>query len=276
MIKALLLSITLLFTGCGGYDESAPVALERTDLLYGYYGVYGEQVEETRGSINLLFENFWEGEERAIQNMQSAGVPIIFDAAVYLLSPYGQLPRSVTPTAEDNFRKLLLSMRAAGVLRLVYGIVPTDEPNLPENGSMELIPDMVRIIRKVSSEFPELASVRIGCIYFSNTEMKYIELFDFVGTNKYGAGGAILAPGGIYDELEARMRPDQDFIIVPGATYGQPTGPFIEYANRNNRVKLIVPFLWRSPPYEESFTGIHSMDRLRLEYETLGKEISQK
>ena len=256
-----------------GADIAIAPAPQRADLLYGYYGCYGNQVQETAGHTNLLFENVWQGLEKAIENMRAANTPTVIDLAAQLFSDYGPLPRSMRPDAQVRVRAVFDAMQRAGVLHLVRIIVPADEPNLPESGSIGLMPEAVALIRSVAADYPELASVKLGVIYFSDKPMEHIGLFDIVGFDAYEERSSIFAPGGLYEQMRARLRPDQRTWIIPGACYGQDPQPFLNYANANAEVLAIVPFLWCTVPWETAFKGIVEQPERRAAYTALGTRI---
>lgn len=263
-------------------DIDIPPAPQRSDLLFGYYGTKGPQVVETLGHINLLFECLWDGLPSAITNMQTAQLPTVLDVADYLFPAPVRIvpgksavhPRPLLPDAEQRLRGLCDALRAAGVLHLVRYIVPTDEPQLPENNTIAAIPGACALIRRVAADYPELDGVGLWCIYYAGAPMDHVELFDVVGFDDYDAKSSIFAPGAMYDQMAAKLRPGQRTALLLGATYGQDPTPFLNFANAHPEVLALIAFLWREPGHGNRFTGIHSMPEMRAKYEALGRLVA--
>ena len=254
-------------------DITIPEAPQRSDLLFGYYGCTGDQVAETQGHVNLHWECFWGGVDKAIADMRAANMTTVLDLGGPTLSDYGALPRTIRPDAEAQLRALFDRLHSEGVLHLVKYLLPSDEPNLPENGSVHLLPEIMPLIRRVAVSYPALVGVQYGCVYYSDLPMDHIELFDVVGFDQYEEKSGIFAPGALYERMKKRLRPDQKTWLVPGATYGQDPQPFLNFANGNDEVLGIVPFLWRNPHGDPKFDGIHSMPEMREKYRTAGLKI---
>lgn len=256
-------------------DIKIPESPQRAGYV-GYYGTSGNQVEETKDHVNLLWECFWDGIEQAIENIKLAQMATVIDINNYILEPPQEPnypPRGLRPDAEESLRLLLDTLRAQGVLQYVKFITPTDEPNLPENNSIDAMPAAFELINKVVKDYEELEGVKTWLMYYSDNEMQHIGLADVVSFNKYEAKSSIFKPGGLFDQVEARLRPDQQMAIIPGATYGQDPESFLNLFNARSRVIAIVSFLWRDPHDNKGFDGIVGMDKVRPKYEALGRTI---
>lgn len=262
-------------------DIAIPAAPQRKDLLFGYYGCYGNQVAETAGGVNLLWATLWgdgtrpgDAIDQAITDMRAENMTTVLDVGTVIIGP-AATPRAMADGAEAALRALFARLKAAGVLHLVRFIVPCDEPNLRKDGTIDLMPTAAALIRRVAAEFPELAGVKLGVIYATPrfNPMEHIELFDVVGFDDYDLKSSIFAPGGMYEQMRARLRPDQRTWILPGACYGQDPAPFLNFANANPEVCAIVPFLWCTVPWESAFKGIVDQPAMRAQYEALGKLI---
>jgi len=241
----------------------------RTDLLYGYYTSHGEQVAETAGHVNLYWESFWRGIDRAIDDIRAAAMTTVIDVDGYVFSGL-----DVRPDAEAHVRELFTQLRAAGVLHHVRVIVPCDEPNLGHRNVLHHLPTVVPMLRRVAAEFTEMDGVMLGVIYALGKRHEHVELFDIVGADDYGQRSRVLAPGGIYDRLRERLRPDQKLWLVPGGYRDckQDPAPFINYAHTHADVWAVVPFLWADMPWGP-FAGIRSLPDMRPLYEAAGRQI---
>lgn len=254
-------------------DIDIPEAPQRKDLLFGYYGCTGDQVAETKDHVNLHWECFWGGLDKAIADIRAANMTTVLDLGGPTLSDYGTMPRTIRPDAEAQLRSLFDRLQSEGVLHLAKYLLPSDEPNLPENGSVHLLPEIMALIRRVALSYPTLDFAQYGCIYYSDLPMDHIELFDVVGFDQYEEKSGIFAPGAMYERMKKRLRPDQKTWLVPGATFGQDPQPFLNFANNNDEVLGIIPFLWGNPHGDPKFDGIHSMPEMRAQYEAVGRKV---
>lgn len=271
----LALGATVLYA-CSGGSTSADIAVpapaaKRHDLLYGYYTSYADQPTETKGHVNLFWAGFWQGEETAISDMQLMAMPTVIDLDGYLFQTTPNVSVSLSPTAEANVRGLFDRLRAANVLRFVRVLYPRDEPNLPDwRNCMAYLPQAVSLIRRVAASYQELVGVKVGVIYYDDGVYPSPELFDILGVDNYQAKSSILAPGGAYARLKARLSQSQQTWVVPGGSYGQDPTPFLNYAQDNPEVFAVVPFLWADLNGE---TGIRSIPAMRSAYTSAGLSI---
>lgn len=251
----------------------APATL-RTDLLLGYYGTYASQVAETAGAINLLWVTFWEGLEKAIQDISAAACTTVLDLDSYIFD-IDLLTNARTPhsDAEQRLRALFTRLREADVLHLVKVLVPKDEPNLREGNVLQHLPSVVPTIRRVAAEFDELQGVLLGVIYMGGSDHDHSALFDIVGFDDYDEKSGALKSGGMYDQMRARLLPDQRTWLVPGASYGQNPTPWLNFAHAHPEVFAIVPFLWASVPWESDFSGIRDIPDMHQAWISAGTDI---
>lgn len=267
-----------------GKEFYTPPSTQRTDGYVGFYGLKGPQVKETKGFVNLLFECLWDGLSGAIANMQEAQLPTVLDLNDVIFEgpvrvhPKGHKdssvhPRNLLPDAEAKLRAALDTIKEAGVLHLVKWFTPTDEPNLPENNAIDAIPEACDLILKVAADYKELSDVGLWIVYYYDRPMDHIERFNVVSFNKYKALSGIFEPGGEYDQLVAKLRPDQRTAIFPGATYGQEPSYFLNAMNARSEILAIISFLWRQPHGDKKAPGIVDMAEMRAKYESLGRVI---
>lgn len=253
----------------------APAAL-RTDLLLGYYGTYGDQVAETAGAVNLHWESFWSGVDRAIEDIRRAAVATVLDldSFVFDVDPKTNA-RTPFADAEQRVRALFARLRDAGVLRHVRVLVPKDEPNLSKGNVLRYLPSVVPMVRRVAADFDDLSGVLLGVIYMGGSNHDYAEMFDVVGFDDYSEKSAALKPGGMYDRMQGRLLPGQRTWIVPGASYGQSPEPWVNFAHAHHEVFAIVPFLWATVPWESDFKGIRDIPDMRAAWTAAGAAIKE-
>lgn len=287
LIGLIIVVVIYLVTKKGkGHDINitAPEKL-RTNLCFGYYGskdFYGDeekqlppsrQVEETADHTNLHWEAFWDGEERAINNIENAIGAVVVDLDSYLFERTDKktvIPRS---DGESRVRTLFNKLRDAGILHKVTVLVPQDEPNLPETATCDYLPSIVETIRSIASDYSELRNVKVGCVYTTVRPMCHLELFDIVGFDDYDKKSSIFSVGGSYDQMKSMLRPDQRTWTLPGGTYGQNPVPFINHAHNNPEVFAVIPFIWRVP-HDNKFNGICELP-IREEYVKAGKSVKE-
>jgi hypothetical protein len=247
---------------------------KRSDLRYGYYSTFGNQIAEVKDHTNLMWTCFWYedgGEDKAITDMRSFGGDIVVDLIAYLFQSLK--PGMLYPEAENRVRKLFDRMRTEGLLQQVKLIVPVDEPNLPETDACAVLPECVSILRRVVADYTELNGVMIGCNYYSGRPKCHTNLFDLVSYDNYGAKSGILAPGGEYEQFRATLRPDQKTMLIPGGYRGQDPVPFVNYAQRNPEIWAVVPFIYWAPTgNKENLTSIRELP-VKAAYIAAGKSI---
>ena len=260
-------------------DKDKPATTEpitkRTDLLFGYFGVLGDQVEKTRDHTNLFwFWDFLTATQVADFIDKAPGKFCVLDLAPYLWTPRPQKPRE---NAEQAIRECFAYLRSRGVLSQIKMLVPLDEPNIGDNHST--IPHLTwanDLMRRVAGEFSELQGVKVGCVYSSWEDMPHLGLWDVVGLNFYKDRERIFAQGGKYHQMRAQLRPEQRTMIFPGgyAPVRQDPAPFVAFAHANPEVLGIVSFLWATPTWASDLEkGIADLPELREKYVAAGKSV---
>jgi hypothetical protein len=212
-----------------------PVPTPRTDLLYGYYGCADAQVAETKDHVNLLHESQFDGPDKCIQNILDADVFTILDVSSQVFD-HG----IVKPTAETDLALFFGQLAARGALKNIKAIYPIDEPNNTTT-PVELA-KAIALIKHASYGFKDLAGVVLAVIYAADKPFICQESFDYVGFDDYSRKSSILR--GQYQDLCASLLPFQKTILVPGGAYGQDPTPFVNWAESDPRVAILMPFLW--------------------------------
>lgn len=221
-----------------------PVTTRRTDLLYGYYGCLDNQVSETIDHINLFMDSQFMGPDHMVSNILTAKMATMIDVSpqVFPMIP-GSKFRTVSATAELDLRAILAKLKDAEALQYVKFIYMIDEPN----GSFKNVEDLYNgaaIIKRVAKEFTELADVKYVVIYSGSQPTICQEIFDIIGIDNYGQKSAIF--NNDYANLKKTLLPHQKTIIVPGGAgnWNQNPDPFVNYAQANSEVAIVMPFLW--------------------------------
>lgn len=281
-------ALCLMLYGCGSstpsvpaprppvHPPAAPVApgpelyRRKEPLRYGYYGADYDQVPQTSGHTNLLYEVFWGGLDASIQRIREAATYTIIDVAECLFVG-GKWNEALKSDAEAQLRDRLNILREQGVLHYVRGITPMDEPNLPAHYCCDIIPEAVALIRRVAADYHELQDVRLVCLYFTERPMCHLALFDDVGFDNYKLGERVLWPGGLADQVLGNLLPHQRLFLVPGGSYKQDPVPFVNFALSEPRVFAVVPFLWVSKVDGHEITGIGAQPGIRQAYSAAGR-----
>jgi hypothetical protein len=258
----------------------------RDDILYGYYGAYDKQAEETVDHINFFWDCHFQGDAKTIENILTAKCPTVLscgDQLFYKFKPTGR-NHKLHPVAESTLRQYFQTLSDAGALIYVKGLTPFDEPNTNVESADELRRSM-DILKKVAAEFPELHDVRYAIIYAAEPETyDCIELFHYVGLDDYSKKSSLLTDG-TYDRLRNRLAPWQKTILIPGACFGQDPTPFINFAGLNEEVGIVLPFVWFKAPKPEDVNAIEGhpwfglgepMNPLRAAYVQAGKTVTKK
>lgn len=222
-------------------DVPAP-PVKRSDLYFGFYGCQGDQVNETRGAINLLMESQWEGLEKTIENIRSADVDVMLDVSpqVFKRVPGGRF--IIREDAHNALHDLFVRLKEDGVLGKVKVIYPIDEPNNTV-GDLKTLQSAVGVIRIIASLHDELDHVKLATTYASDKDFIGLEMFDWIGYDDYDMKSSILTSDK-FKNLLASLQPHQQVMLIPGAAYGQNPVPFVNYAQTNTKVAAILAFLW--------------------------------
>lgn len=243
-----------------------PAAL-RNDLHFGHYLTGPGQIEETRGSVNLIWVGGPWGDEAAIANMQAAQLPTVFD-----VSDHVYLPVAGTfvahPDRAARLRGLLKRLDSLDLLQYLAGIVPIDEPNLKGVDENDVLA-VHATARQVMAEFPALSKTALVTIYAHSGWYPGLSTVDWAGFDHYSLKSSIFTNGD-YDEFEARLLPHQSTIIIPGGYQGQDPQPFIRFAHAHCRVKVVLNFLHADTT---DFPGIRSIPNMERAYRLAGKQI---
>jgi hypothetical protein len=206
--------------------------------VYCYYGTWDNQVHETAGHVNCVWSFGWGTRGAWLDNLvtqlteaRSRGIP----HAVIGLEVMGLDP------SEADLRYVFATLRVQGLLgEWIIAVYPEDEPDQHGRSAAQVNAANVRL-RKVMAEFPELAQAKLAVIY-GPRGTPGIESFDWIGRDDYDRGCGVLAGG--TNDLLARMRPDQQLLVVPGGALGQDPDCFMRRAHADPRVVGIVPFIW--------------------------------
>jgi hypothetical protein len=226
-----------------GKDIVIPAAAKRSDLYWGYYGCLDEQVNEVRGTVNLHMESQFNGVDKAVQNILDAGVDCMLDVSIQVFTEHvkGQY-KTVRPDAEQRLRDFFQMLQDRGALKFVKIIYPIDEPNNTV-GDLAQLQGAVAIIRRVADLYLGVDGYKLAVIYAADKPFIGQSMYDWIGFDDYDMKSHVLV-GSMYQALKASLLPHQRTIIVPGAAYGQDPTPFVNFAQGNSEVAVVMPFLW--------------------------------
>ena len=259
-----------------GFEVTVPEpTVPRTTPIYcGYYETRGDQLAETRDHVNMIWTGLGEGVQRVIENLRSAQMVTLLDVDPCIwMGVKGS--RNVRPDADAELRARFDTLRAGDVLHLIKTIVVKDEPNQPGDNYADFLPQAAALVRRVAADYAELNGLLLGCMYAGNKPMPHIELFDLVGFDNYERRSGVLAPGGEYDQMAARLLPGQRTMLMIGGyeTYRQDPTEFVKFALAHPEVLLVGFFLWPDYVNGEPFKGIGSDPQMRALYVAAGKRI---
>lgn len=224
-------------------DLVFPTAPQRTDLLYGYYACNNGQAAEVADHVNLHFESQFEGQDKAIENILKMARTTILDLSPQLFEKVGDAKVfTLRKNALQDALTFLQQLSKTGALQHVKYIYPIDEPNATV-GDLGVLRDAVDIAIAAARQFRELDSVKLAVIYAANSEFIGQQMFDLVGFDDYGMKSHVLTSDR-YLQLKDSLRSGQKTIIVPGGAYGQHPKPFLDFANGNAEVGVVMPFIW--------------------------------
>lgn len=215
---------------------------KRSDLFYGYYSCKHDQLAETKDHVNIFMESQFSGQDKLIQNILDAKLTTILDLApqVFVRNPNGL--HTVRENAYDLLDNLFNLMSNKGALWYVKYLYPIDEPNNTV-GNINELTKAFDVITKVAAKYTELKDVKYAVIYAAGKPCLGTSLYDVLGIDDYDMKSSVIL-GREYNALRKQLLPHQRLILVPGGAYQQDPKPFVDYAQNNPEVSMILPFLW--------------------------------
>lgn len=258
-------------------DSIKEPSIKRTDLMYGYYGTYGDQVNEVKDHTNVLFLTNWEGEDKIISNMNSFDGSFILDLDTWIFeTKEGQdQKRYLRSDAHSNLVAYFNKLEGLGLLSKVKVLITVDEPNLMEYAiTNNVLEQAVSLVKTVATQFQSLSGVKYGVIYSREPDLDTVHLFDIIGFDNYDKGSEILTT--TYEDFIDEMFDGQQLWLIPGGSYGQDPKDFVNYSHNTSRVCGIIPFLWRYPNQGADIKGIVELEGVKQKYIDAGKELTGK
>lgn len=268
LIAAVALSLYACGGGGGGGGSSAPPptppAARTTPLRYGYFGVDGDQLQESAPHVSFVFamdwsEPFWPDREaiagRIIAQLQEAharGIKEAWVAVGFLVftAQRGGCPLDrYTPRADAAAQLAWFMQRldALGLREMVHVLYPVDEPELHCLTDATLTP----VLQTIKAAWPD---PYLGVIYGDTQTYPGLASYQLVGKDKYGDGANAL-------NEQPPIVPGQLRILPPGGAspWRNEVQPFLDYAMSHAEVYALVPFAWFDrPPGPDSGPGIRS------------------
>ena len=159
----------------------------------------------------------------------------------------------------DAVRPLLEQLRRLGMLDLVIGLYPADEPDL--HYSDQDVRSANHDLKTLCAEFPQLGACNLVVIYSDHYPVG-LDSFDWVGWDNYGAGPQVRPLG-----------PSQRLILVPGGASPWRESPdaFVATAQTHPEVIAVLAFVY--PNYSDF--GI-STNGMAPAYCRAGRTLTQK
>lgn len=264
---------------------------------FAFYGTVAPQLAETQGAVSRLwccaFDEAASSQriDTRRANILAAGLPATLDISQWLFEPTDVPPQQRSAAEIDRIDALRPDARTqlqalpdlfGPAWQHVDSLVLIDEPNLPAHRkSAATLQQAARLVRSL---FP---GKRLAVIYYTGAPLVGLDLFDWVGIDRYKDGDKVLWDGwprqlrwlrkwGWARHLQRQLRDDQDLILVPGG--GEPEFPapkihkWVRYAQRQRRGVHLVGFIWRAPRYAHSgMVGIANRPGLAADYLAAGR-----
>lgn len=277
--------------GCGGGSETTP-STRFDKLLYGYFGDFGNQLEETKDHVNVVFIASWYGDKETAEGREiilneqisrlkaakEAGIGtaiLMLDytlfteiAGEWILRPENEL--------EVNLDIVFRRIKQEGLADFVKVLYLIDEPNLHSVGQEELR-EVTEIVRSASKEILGKDDMKLAVIYSSlQPHFVGMEYFDWVGFDDYDLGDTIFTMED-FQRLKTNLSETQRLILVPGGAspYQTLINAFYEEAKNESKVVLICPFIWFDNWANTGNNGIKSSST-RQSYVSVGSEVKQQ
>jgi hypothetical protein len=300
-VKLASLALVLLLSACGGGSggnapapvvKPQPVPVSRSaPLRLGYYGAVRDagagksSTAETADHISFVWTGPWgdwttaEGRadialdaEDFLHEASELGVDnAIVDVSFTLwIAAEDNLPAGYRGTVE--LHQFLTTLRNDGLAPMVRALYLQDEPEL-YGITDAMYCRAATDARAVLAQFPEFHDVKIAVVYSDNfNKLPGIGCVDIAGFDAYGTN--IFA--GKYDEFTARLRPDQQTLLLAGGSdpWRANLDSFYSMANADERVYAIVGFVWWDhwEPTHPDWHGIRS-NGMACSYRAMGLRI---
>lgn len=247
-----------------------PAAL-RTDLWFGYFHTFDDQIAQTRDHVNIVFESGWSGAQATAASMRDHGQRTILNLSTecYDWANGAMLQRD---DASDRIAATFSTLRTAGVLSQVVALYPIDEPDLTGKSDAGVLA-MCATVRKAAAAFPELANVKIYVCYANKGTWPGISGADCVGMDDYPLGSGVLASP-LFVKMLSLLRADQQHFVVPGGAdpFRQDPEAFRRYAHNTPGCMGILAFMW-AQQHPGTLAGIGT-NGMADKYRALGLELT--
>ena len=266
--------------GGGGSKFNAPPApaVQRKDILFGYYGDAPGQAAETIGHCNLYFSAPWGELSQTVENLKDARKAGFGEVVIAADADKGNVPGTTAFAWAWLFELRRLGALEGLKVRAFYW---RDEPNLenPDAGLKVLSDARVReqnasLRAMLATDFPELGPVELWTIMADKPDLPGLDDWDAVGGDDYPKGCDVMAD----ERLIGRIRRGaKRTILVPSPLFGLNADPtcFEQFAQAHGDVVAVMPFIWRDAWGPQRLDGIRSHFS-RPAYEALGRRLTGK
>lgn len=218
----------------------------RDKIYYGYYGDMSSQYDEVKDHVNTVWIAAWDSHPQTwVDCVYDRVVQASKDGkkSVVMMTTNTYIDRRFSDHVLVELKELFNKLNAAGILKDVVAIYPTDEPDGSNITSSE-IKKGNDAIRSVMLRYPSLRNTALAVFYTGSEQYPGIEYYDWVGFDEYHKGEKVL--GAKYKRMVSKLRVDQRTMIIPGGCdkWRQDPRPFVDFALSNPRVVAVVPFIW--------------------------------
>lgn len=249
-------------------------------LNFGYYGgsATPNGIADFADHCNFLHIGSWGdwvspqgrtdiivGVANQMQAAKANGINRVMITADFCLfdNQFRPLPPSLAQAFLRGFIDTLDGLRLLPMIAAVYTV---DEPDVNGIGDVAMTQTNA-LLRSVMSDYPALNGKPLVTTYGVNGTPG-LRSFDWAGFDNYGTP---IFANGEYQAFVAKLTPNQRVVVVPGggSPWKDDPTPYMNQAQVDPRIVLIMPFLWRE---DSGHAGISS-NGMASQYKAVGKAI---
>ena len=254
-----------------GYMPPPPSVL-RTDLWFGYFHTFDDQVAQTSDHVNIIFESGWFGAEATALSIRVHGKQTILCLSNECYD-YAEGAMVARPDAYDRVTATFNKLASEGVLSKVVALYPIDEPDVSGKSDADIL-SLCLMVRSAAAHFPALDGVKLAVIYANKGTLPGISGFEWVGLDDYPLREGLL-DSDEWSLMLSRLDADQRVMLVPGGAdpFRQDPEAFRRYAHNNPKVIGILAYMW-AQQYPGELAGIGT-NGMADKYRSVGRELTK-
>lgn len=226
-----------------------PPASSAPDILVGYFGCNGAQIDETADHVSFMHDAFMGDQAMTIAGIKRANLPTIITVEGELFSGNHYLGPTVS---QALLRAKFDAMADAGALANPFALFTVDEPELKGIPAGD-IRAAHQYLRWVIDQYATLKGKPLWVNYGQRRQYPAIDDTDIASIDDYGPGDGIFY-NGEYDGFVSQLRANQRTILIPagcdsndGTLWRANPQPFIDKAKADRQVIAVCAFIWISP-----------------------------